>query len=397
MQELRFDRAPLKVIETGEGFLKARVTFAVPGVFPYLYADGFRQEAKLPEDILSQSTIQSAAGAPITDDHPTDSEGKYIFVDSQNYKEFSKGNISEPKIENGVGVALATIYDPVLIEEIKQKKKDSVSIGFICDTHMISGVYDGKKYDAQQKNIKINHLACVDIARSGGATKIHVDRGINMSDINIAAGAGNSTPDDTNKSFSYRKFDGSKDVAVSQEIHSELMTLRNQIKADQDQIESLKSELAQIQPSIPDPEGQASKEELMAKLENLQAEVMAWKEKYSQLEEAVPEMADEMAEEKAQVLDAAKAMDEEIAVDGLSTKEIKMQIISKGLPFKDGIKVDGLSDEIINARYDAAIDLLKARANMPKGNEMQKSTMKIDRSSVEEKRMKLQNMYKGVK
>lgn len=393
---IRTDRAQLKIIETGEGFLKAKVTFAVPGVFPYLYADGLKLEAKLPIDILSPKTIDSARGVPVTDGHPTDENGNHIFVTSDNYNVYAKGNISEPCVENGVGVALATIYDPVLIEEIKNKEKNSVSIGFSSDLELTPGTFNGVRYDSIQRNIVINHLACVDIARAGDATKIHVDRGMKMSDKKeLAVDAGETTSDENkNKTYSYRKFDGSKDMAVSQEIHSELMFLRNQLKTDQDQIEALKQEIAQVKPSIPDPEGEAAKTALMEKLELLQQEVNAWKEKYSQLEESVPEMADAMAEEKAEVLKAAEGVDG-INVDGLNTKEIKLQIISKALPFKEGIKTDSVSDEMINARYDAAIDLVRERENQPKQkNDISGKSIKIDKSEIDKKRENLKNLYR---
>jgi len=378
----------------------------VPGVFPYLYTDGLKFEAKLPEEILSKTTIDSIKGAPVTDGHPVLNDEK-ILVDSVNYQQYAKGNVSEPIIENGEGTALITIYDADLIEDVKSKKKNSVSIGFICDEDPTGGLYNGVKYDSIQRNIIINHLACVEIARAGDATKIHVDGGTNMSKIKeLAAGAGEGTPDEgkkeENKTFSYRKFDGSKDIAVPQEIHSELMLLRNEIKeqgnkikADQDQLEALKSELAQIQPSIPDPEGEAQKATLLEQIETFKEQVNAWKEKYSQLEEAVPEMADAMAEEKTEVLEAAKGVDG-INIDGLSTKEIKLQIISKGLPFREGIKIDSVSDEIVDARYDAAIELLRKQANInTKSNTKSKtSEIKIDKSTIEEKRANLQNQYR---
>lgn len=391
---MKTDRAQFQVIETGEGFLKARVTFAVPGVFPYAYEDGLRLEAKLPDDILSTATIESARGVPITDGHPEDENGNPVLVTPDNYSRYAKGNLSEPRVEivdgRAVGVALATIYDSALIQSIKQHERDSVSIGFVCDEDFTPGQLGGVNYDSAQKNIFINHLACVDIARAGEATKIHIDRGVTM-DKKIAAGAAEGTPDDT-KTFSYRKFDGSTDIQVSKELHSELMALRNQIKADNDQIEALKSEIAQIAPTIPDPAGETEKAALMEKLEMLQSEVNAWKEKYSQLESSIPEMVDEMAEEKVDVLEVAKEVGD-VNVDGLSVKEIKMQIIAKALPFKDGVKIDGISNDAINARFDAAVELLKRTANV----KSVKQEIKMDRAEIEAKRAALQNMYRGGK
>ena len=394
---IKIDRAEFQVIETGEGFLKARVTFAVPGVFPYLYIDGVHLEAKLPEDILSQPTIESAKGAPITDGHPTDQDGNPILVTAENYQRYAKGNISEPHVEmedgRAVGVALATIYDSALIQDIKNKVKDSVSIGFICEEDATPGQFAGVHYDTAQKNIRINHLACVELARAGEATKIHIDRGINMAEVKTAVGAGEITPD--GKTFTYRKTDGA-DIQVSQEAHSELMVMKEKVKADEDMIKSLRDQIAAINPSIPDEEGVKGKQELLDKIDALTAEVDAWKEKYNQLEAAVPEMADQAATEKVEVLEAAKGVDG-IQTDGLSTKEIKLAIIGKGLPFKPEVKIDGLSNDVINARYDAAVELLKKTANIPQRKTMIKDTVKIDASVIEEKKRALLNQYKGGK
>lgn len=135
---------------------------------------------------------------------------------------------------------------------------------------------------------------------------------------------------------------------------------------------------------------------MLDKIDALTAEVDAWKEKYNQLEAAVPEMADQAATEKVEVLEAAKGVDG-IQTDGLSTKEIKLAIIGKGLPFKPDVKIDGLSNDVINARYDAAVELLKKTANIPQRKTMIKDTVKIDASVIEEKKRALLNQYKGGK
>lgn len=393
---IHIDRAQFQVIETGEGFLKARVTFAVPGVFPYVYSDGVRLEAKLPEDILSLQTIESAKGVPITDGHPEDAEGNPLLVTTDNYQVYSKGNVSEPRVEfvdgRMVGVALATIYDAALIQDIKSKKKDAVSIGFICEEDAVPGVFSGVHYDTAQKNIRINHLACVEIARAGDATKIHIDRSFQM-DNKIAAGAGASTPDDKSKTFTFRTDSGS-DIQVSQEVHSLLMSYKAKVKADEGEIASLRDQIAKINPSIPDEAGVQEKQALLEKIDTMVAEIDAWKEKYSQLEEKVPEMADAVANEKMEVLEAAKGCDG-ITTDGLSVKEIKLAIIAKGLPFKQDVKIDGLSNDTINARYDAAIELLRKTANI--SSRPAKSVTKIDQSSIEEKRLALTKQYNGGK
>jgi len=395
MNTVKFDKGNIEVIETAEGFLKAKVSIARPGVFPYLENGKLVHEAKLPGDILSKSTLDSAKGAPVvgdltTQDHPKDSNG-YILVDSENYSQFVKGNISEPRIEGDKIVATETIYDSNLIAAIKKGDMREVSIGFTHTYDMVPGEYAGQKYDRAQKNIIINHVAHVDKGRAGDEIKIHVDRGIDM-DKNIqgTVGAGGSTPN-TDKKFSYRKFDGSTDISVSQEVHEELMLLRNNLKEFNAKIDGYEKEIEELKADSSDNEEIKSLKELN---ESLKETVDSWKSQFDALKNSIPEKAAELAKERSELVDFAKSA--EISVDGLSNDEIKLQIIAKGLPFKEGVKVDSLNAETINARYDAACELLKEKANLSNPKPVQRdSNFTVDSSHIEEMRNKGLNMYGG--
>ena len=148
---IRFDNSEIKSYYTEDGFLKVKVILARAGVFPYHEKDGsISREAKLPEDILSNTTIESAKGIPVTDEHPKE------FVNTSNYSKLVKGNVSEIKTEDNYLMGLATIYDQSLIEAIKNGKKE-VSIGFRADVVDENGVFENQNYDKIQRNIVINH------------------------------------------------------------------------------------------------------------------------------------------------------------------------------------------------------------------------------------------------
>ena len=100
---------------------------------------------------------------------------------------------------------------------------------------------------------------------------------------------------------------------------------------------------------------------LNSDLEIAQDSFKELKKKYDELEKSIPAKVDAESAEKIKLIDFAKSA--EIKTDGLSGKEIKLQVIAKGLPFKEGTKTDEVSDDIINARFDAACELLKVRAN----------------------------------
>ena len=382
---IHFDRASLKVIETGEGFLKGVVTFAVPGVLPYVYGDSIRYEAKLPEEILSSKTIDSARGVPITDEHPVDVDGNYIFVTSDNYKELVRGTLSDPHVDGGEGKGYVTIYDSALIERIKSKEQNEVSIGFSFDMDEKPGTFNGLRYDSVQRNIVINHVAAVRDARAGDKTKIHVDRSNNMSKENNGSGK---------EQYSYRTFDGKKDLTVdSKEIFDEMILLNKQIKADQDEIKDLNEKLA-VATKEPD---ESKEKESAEKIQLLADQNEELKKNYATLEASIPAMVEAAASERVAVLDSAKASGVEGKMDGLSNREIKLQLIAKHLPIKEGVKVDSMSDDAVNARYDAAIDLAKMKANHVDTSQKNGTETRIDSVAIEEKRVKMQNMYKGGK
>lgn len=381
---LKFDRGNLNILETGEGFLKAKVTFAIPGVFPYIYADGVRMEAKLPGDILSHTTIESANGAPITDSHPENVNGDPILVDTSNYKKFAKGNISNSRVEINEGIGLVTIYDADLIGKVKNKEQYEVSIGFKCDEIIESGFFDGIHFDSKQENIIINHVAIVDKGRAGHGARIHIDRSQKMSDKK-------NEGKESSRSYNYRKFDGSKDIVVEKEILDELILLNKKIKADENELKNIKDKLTKEKDLVIDAGENEKIKKLLEENKLLKDKMDAWTDKFAAFEKSVPKKVKDAAEIRVKLIESAKNIDSNLQIDSMSNKEIKLQIISKGLPFEEGIKIDSMSDEAIDARYDAAIELLKVQANLPISNN---TLIKIDRTEINKKRNALQNIYK---
>jgi hypothetical protein len=403
-----FDRATFNIIETGEGFIKALVTFAVPGVFPYIEGDSIEYRAKLPEDILSPQTIQSAIGAPITDGHPKEN-GEYVLVTPDNYKLYAKGSLSNPVADGMEAKAIATILDPDLIQKIKEKKANSetveVSIGFDQTLEQTPGIYNGAKYDAIQRNIRINHLAIVDYARAGERTKLYTDaRKSNMSD-------------NAGKAFTYRTFDGKKEIQVdSQEIFDELLLVNKENKAlkdslvgkvvvDAGEMEALKARAGSVDPRVPDEDGAKEKEALLQEvaakeqeLEALEAKIAAMEEKYKTEEDAMPKKIEDAANERVNLIDTAKSVDCNTKFDGLSNREIKLQVIARGLPFKEGVQVDSMPDELVNSRYEGAVEILKIKANRPQGvigQQISNDSLQVDEQTIMKKREALLNVYEN--
>jgi hypothetical protein len=382
---IRSDRAELKAVQLENGFLKAKISIARPGVFPYFVDGAFRNEAKLPEDLFSAFTVDSIkAGIPITDDHPEEN-GESVLVDSNNYQKFIKGNISNPRIENNEIVGDVLIYDADLIKRIMDKEQNEVSIGFVSQLEPENGFYGKDQYNIRQKNIMINHAAMVKHGRAGESIKIHIDRRQNMPKW-IVEGK-------TSETLNYRRFDGKEDIQVSPEIFSELITIRTDVKEKNKEIETLKADKDELNKKIEQLKTDSGKSDevkkLSGELETSQDSVKEWKKKYDELDKSIPERVASESAEKIKLMEFAKSAD--IKVDGLSNKEIKLQVIAKGLPFKEGTSFDTLSDDIINARFDAASELLKVRANETQTK--QTVSVKVDANEIAKNKETRLNMY----
>lgn len=170
---VRYDTALISKIskDPNTGFLHAKnVPIARVGVFPYRTVnDDVVMEAKLPTELLSDSTVESAKSKPITDDHPTQ------LVTADNSRELMKGFTAENAHVDGDMVKVdMTITDADLIKKVGDGKEE-LSIGFTTEVVPAQGEYNGVHYDSVQKNIQINHVAVVDKGRAGHSVRITGD------------------------------------------------------------------------------------------------------------------------------------------------------------------------------------------------------------------------------
>jgi hypothetical protein len=119
------------------------------------------------DQVFADTSLQSFTHAPITMDHPSDP------VTSDNWKELAVGEVSTAAKKDGEWVHLPLILkDAAAISAVESGKRE-LSAGYTCELVWGDGVsLDGQAFDAQQTNIKINHLAIVDRARAGSLARI---------------------------------------------------------------------------------------------------------------------------------------------------------------------------------------------------------------------------------
>lgn len=157
---------------TEEGFIKGRAIVTKCGVFLYKNADGtVRKELRHPDEVMVPESLESMKMIPIVDGHPPER-----LVTAENAKRLGIGYTGET-VEDEMPFIIANmvITDKAMVEKIKSKKKNELSLGYTVDLIPMAGVYNGEPYDYKQTNIRYNHLALVDEARAGPEARITLD------------------------------------------------------------------------------------------------------------------------------------------------------------------------------------------------------------------------------
>lgn len=338
----RYDTAPIgKVVEdSSTGFLHVKdVPIARVGVFPYQKADGsIEMEAKLPDDLLADTAIDSANNKAITDNHPTE------LVNRDNFSQYGKGITANNAHTDGNRIKVdMSITDPTLIQEIKDGKQE-LSIGFVTELVPQSGEYQGVKYDSMQRNIQINHVAVVDRGRAGSSIRITGDSAI-MTDKE----GGNTNMDTTQVML-----DGANiTVAVSDadtvtSSNNSLASLKTQLAAAQDQVKDLQAKIEKAGGDVAD--SKKSADENKAKADSLEA---TNKELTAKLEKFKGDSIDTKVAERMELLTQAQPfVGDSYDFKGKTDRDIKVAAIQAKNDTFDG---KDKSDDYVNAYYDSMV------------------------------------------
>ena len=157
---------------TEEGYIKARAIVTRCGVFLYKNADGtVRKELRHPEDVLIPESLETIKMIPVVNGHPPER-----LVSAENAKRLAVGFTGE-HVEQDLPYIIANLLvtDKNAVDQIKDKKKNELSLGYTVDLVPDSGTYNGEPYEFRQRNIRYNHLAIVDQARAGPEARISLD------------------------------------------------------------------------------------------------------------------------------------------------------------------------------------------------------------------------------
>lgn len=166
--EQRFDSIPLSdTYFTPEGYLIDNPILTRVGIFEYHNPDGtIRRELRLPEEVFAAESLASYKGKPVILTHEAG------LVDVDNVQQEHIGTILSEGVQDGENVrAQIVIHDA---ESLSSGLRE-LSLGYTQTPEETPGIWNGQRYDAIQRDIRINHLALVQKARAGEQARLNID------------------------------------------------------------------------------------------------------------------------------------------------------------------------------------------------------------------------------
>ena len=173
LMPIKFGASPTKI--TNEGFRHYKGTATIGDVI-LPYANPARLEFRPADEVLSDEAIDSMVGKPITNDHPS------ALLNSTEHEEVKRrvegAVISAVRAETKLGMPCmeveVVVYTHPLQRLIEEGKAElSPGYGLTEDPKYDSGEavrvvgeHEGRPYHVVQRDVKYNHLAVVDAART---------------------------------------------------------------------------------------------------------------------------------------------------------------------------------------------------------------------------------------
>lgn len=358
----RYDRmAIMDSAIDDDGFLNITACpIAKPGVFPYRFSDGSElMEAKLPDDIFSPETVQSANSKPITNDHPSET------VKPANYKKYAVGMTHNDAQSDGRHLKVSmTVADQKTLDQIRDGKHE-LSIGFLANIDENPGEYQGTRYDAAQKNIKINHIAIVDRGRAGHDVNLFGDSAEMVLDKHKSNGGNQMTKLmlDSGDTVELESDAADKVQAQIKAYKQQITDAKEQAKQSKETAEETEKKLK----SAKDDKEKAESEATKANAEKDAEKAKAKKAKQDAAESIQEAVKNRLALEKK----AKKVLGDSYEFESKDDKQIKVDAIKK---LNDSFDEKDKDDIYINTYFDAMQDIAENTGFDNAGGEFHKDS-----------------------
>jgi hypothetical protein len=325
----RLDSIPLdSTYFTEEGYLRDKPIVTTCGIFEYVNEDGsVRRELRLSEDVFEKASLESYKGKPIIVTHEAGEINKNNVQDEQ------VGTILSAGIKDGENVRADIIIHNT--DVLKSTGLRELSLGYDLDLEEKPGTYNGQRYDARQRNIRINHLALVDEARAGSTARLNID---GKSNRPILKG-GKKVKTGTKKQIKGRRFDSDTGLTPEQMQEAVAMYLATQsvlpddvIMDEDDNTEENNDPIEEIRQnvdrrdsdleSVPADEIPIMQEEIKTLLEHID-ELQAEKDMTTDSDDEINQDNDEEENTDSTCEENTDSDDEEQNVDGDETQAEK--------------------------------------------------------------------------
>jgi hypothetical protein len=143
---LRLDFAPINGAQlTTTGALRIPAALGRVGVLTYRPPGGpVRRELRPPDEVFRADSMDTLAGAVVTDQHPPREEA---WIDPASWKKWTVGFVGDSLRQDGnLLTGVVQVQDAAMIALIKSGQRREISPGYVCRMDATPGRWDGNEY-----------------------------------------------------------------------------------------------------------------------------------------------------------------------------------------------------------------------------------------------------------
>lgn len=319
--------------ETSDGYMVAQARVARTGVQVYLRreigldGDGTVNVYRPESEVFKRDSLATYAHRPVTINHPPQN------VSADNWKDYAVGNVGEEVTRDGEFVKVPLIVMDAAAKRAIGDTHQQISMGYTAQIVMTDGVApDGTPYEAEQRDIKINHLSFVPLARGGD--KLRIGDGAQVwgaAPLDHQPMKGNSMTEKLTKVV----FDGISIETTDQgaEAIKKLQSQLNDAKAATDKA------VADAAAATAAKDAELAKKD--AEIDALKGQVVTG------------DALDKLVADRADLLTKAKAIAPDVETAGLSDAQIRKAVVVAKL---GDAAITGKPDAYIDARFDLLVE-----------------------------------------
>jgi hypothetical protein len=326
------------------GFLKTTAIATRVGVFVYRRPDGSEfRELRMPEEVFNPDSMNTLEMIPVTNNHPSES-----LVTPKNAKLLQVGMTGKVTHDATYLKTDVVVTDEKAIQEV-QNGKEQLSCGYTCELEHTSGVFNGERYDAVQRNIRYNHLAIVARGRAGPQVRLHLD-----AEDAVEVESSEVQNNDKENEMQNKKFMLGKDesVMVPEEAFDKLDAFFNKMKND---MCKMTEDMEALKKSEKKADGA---EALQAKVDHLEAQNKELQTKIDAAQDISAKVAEGVKARIALEKVAAKLLPAETKTDEMDAKTLKVECIKA---VREGFSAEGRTDAYIDAAFELLAEAQPAK------------------------------------